>query len=326
MLGSLVIQFLRTAMPKKYHSPRRVIKRETRRIRLQKSEEKQTLPPSSKALILWEIFKSLSKKIMKLVKSILLAATLTATIIACNDNGVMDPNATNDVMIEFENVVGDRTLVLDDATYKNANGDDFTVSTFNYYVSNIQLKKTDGTVVTVPRNESYFLVEEDKPASKLVTLKGIPSGDYNEILFVIGVDSLKSVSPVEERIGALAESNGMYWRWNSGYIFVKMEGSSPQAPADPAGKTIYRFHIGGFGGYDSPTVNNIKSTRLPFMMPAQVRADKSPTVHLIVDALKLMNGSTNVRISENATTMGGPFAPKIAANYENMFSVDHVHN
>ncbi len=313
-------------MSKKYHSPKRFISRESRRIRLRMCEEKQTLPQKSEENSFVGKLKSLHNTLMKLIKSIFIATSFATAIIACDDNEVMDPNATNDVVIEFENVVGDKSLVLDDATYKNANGDDFAVSTFNYYVSNIQLKKADGTIVSVPRDESYFLVEEAKPASKLVTLKGIPSGDYTEVSFVIGVDSLKSVSPVEERIGALAESNGMYWRWNSGYIFVKMEGSSPQAPADPAGKTTYRFHIGGFGGYDSPTVNNIKSTKLAFMTPAQVRADKSPTVHLIVDALKLMNGPNNVRISENATTMGGPFAPKIAANYENMFSVDHVHN
>lgn len=313
-------------MSKKYNSPRRFIKRERRRIRLQKSEEKQPFFEPDKVNPVWETIKLLKKKLMKTIKSLFIATAFAATIIACDENETIDPNATNDVAIEFENVVGDKSMILDDATYKNANGDDFTVSTFNYYVSNFELRKTDGTVITLPKDDCYFLIEEDKATSKTITLKGVPAGDYSEISFVIGVDSLKSVSSVEERIGALAEGNGMYWRWNSGYIFVKMEGVSNQAPADPSGKNIYRFHIGGFGGYDSPTVNNIKTTTLPLMMAAQVRADQSPTVHLIVDAIKLMNGSTNVRMAENSTTMGGSFAPTIAKNYENMFSVDHVHN
>jgi len=263
---------------------------------------------------------------MKLLQYTLVLIAFTFAIISCEESDDINPNTTNDVTIEFENVVGNKSLVLDDATYKNANGDEFTVSAFNYYVSNFKLKKTDGTIVILSVNDSYFLIEEDKNASKTITLKDVPSGDYSEVSFVIGVDSLKSVSSVEERLGALAEGNGMYWRWNSGYIFVKMEGSSPQAPADPTGQKKFRFHIGGFGGYDSPTINNLKTSTLVLSMPAMVRADKLPTVHLIVDAMKLMNGSTNVRMAENATTMGGPFTPIIAANYEKMFSVDHVHN
>lgn len=263
---------------------------------------------------------------MKSLQYILVLVAFTFGIMACEESDTIDPNATNDLALEFENVVGDKALMLDDATYKNANGDEFTVSEFNYYVSNFKLKKTDGTIVTLPKDDNYFLIQESKTASKIITLKNVPAGDYAEVSFVIGVDSLKSVSPVEERVGALAEGNGMYWRWNSGYIFVKMEGSSPQAPADPSGKNIYRFHIGGFGGYDSPTVNNIKTSTLALTTAAKVRADQSPTVHLIVDAMKLMNGSTNVRMVENSTTMGGAFASVIAANYQNMFSVDHVHN
>lgn len=263
---------------------------------------------------------------MKSLQYILVLIVFTFAIISCEESDDINPNATNDVAIEFENVVGNKSLMLDDATYKNANGDEFTVSAFNYYVSNFMLKKTDGTIVALSANANHFLIEEDKNASKTITLKDVPSGDYSEVSFLIGVDSLKSVSSVEERVGALAEGNGMYWRWSSGYIFVKMEGISPQAPFDPAGQQKFRFHIGGFGGYDSPTVNNLKTSTLALSTPAQVRAAKSPTVHLIVDAMKLMNGSTNVRMAENATTMGGPFAPIIATNYEKMFSVDHVHN
>ena len=74
---------------------------------------------------------------------------------------------------------------------------------------------------------------EDHEESQEVVLKNIPAGDYNQITFTIGVDSLRSTMDVSKRPGVLDPAqghDGMYWTWNSGYIFFKMEGISPAAP------------------------------------------------------------------------------------------------
>ena len=63
---------------------------------------------------------------------------------------------------------------------------------------------------------------------------------------------------VSQRTGVLDPSGAgadMYWTWNSGYIFFKMEGTSPAATG--MGNS-FMYHIGGFGGYSAPTINNIK--------------------------------------------------------------------
>jgi hypothetical protein len=246
--------------------------------------------------------------------------------VSCEKEAEIGPNDVNNVVLEFDNYVADKKLVLDNATYTNAVGEPFTVSTFNYYVSNIELVKEDGSVFTYPKNDSYFLIKETEAASKLVTLKNIPAANYTSVRFTIGIDSLKNVSPVEERTGVLDLANNMYWSWNSGYIFVKLEGTSTASPADPTGQQKFRFHIGGFGGKDSKTINNIKTVTLPLNMAAQVRKDKVPTVHIITDASKLFTGLTNVRLSENSTTMFNPYSVNIANNYKTMFTIDHVHN
>lgn len=231
--------------------------------------------------------------------------------------------------IEFDNVVGSTNLQLTTGSYTNANGDAFTVTLFKYYISNIVLKNQDGTTYTVPKDSSYFLIDE-AASSQLITLNNIPAGNYTGVDFVIGVDSLKCTAPLDQRTGALdpsAAAADMYWSWNSGYIFVKMEGVSTVATSSDK---KFRYHIGGFGGYSSTTINNIKkaSLTIPGNATAQVRKDKAenPHIHIMADASKVMNGSTNVSIAANSTVMFSAFSVNIANNYASMFTIDHVHN
>ncbi len=73
---------------------------------------------------------------------------------------------------------------------------------------------------------------------------------------MIGVDSLKSISDVAQRTGVLDPASygtdNMYWSWNAGYIFFKLENlfgnSTPQGKSTTPTKNLNQFHIGGFGG------------------------------------------------------------------------------
>jgi hypothetical protein len=121
---------------------------------------------------------------------------------------------------------------------------------------------------------------------------------------------------------------GMYWGWNSGYIFFKMEGASAAAPVDPSGQHKFRYHIGGFGGYSAATINNIKTITIDLNAGGipKVRQGREANVHLMVDVLKLFNGTTNISIATNPTVMFSDFSVKVANNYASMFSHDHTEN
>ena len=118
----------------------------------------------------------------------------------------------------------------------------------------------------------------------------------------------------------------MYWVWNSGYIFLKLEGTSTVLPA---ADNAFFYHIGGFGGYNSPTINNIKSITLTSTgAAAEVRKNKpeAPHIHILADALKVLNGPTPISIAANPMVMFNPFSVNIANNYQSMFKIDHIHN
>lgn len=263
----------------------------------------------------------------------LFSATLFTFSCDKDDEGEFGPNDKGSIILEFDNVVGSQNLQLNGPqTYTNANGDQFNVTLLNYYISNVKLKKGDGTVYTVPQDSSYFLVKESVAASREIKLKNIPAGDYTEVTFTVGVDSTRNTMDLSKRTGMLdpAANSGednMYWSWNSGYIFFKMEGLSPQATADAAGNKKFRYHIGGFGGMNSKTINNIKTiTRTFGGEKATVRSSITPQLHIVVDILKAFEGSSKVSIGSNTTVMFAPYSVNIANNYVEMFQVHHVHN
>jgi hypothetical protein len=267
------------------------------------------------------------------LNSFLLAALL-AGLTACNPSSVVnpvDPTNTGELSVAFDNRVGGSALTLGTTTYKNAGGEAFTVSTFNYFVSNIVLTRADGSLVAVPNR--YFLIRAADAVSQTIRLTGLPPADYKAIGFTIGVDSLKSASPVTERTGALDPASygddSMYWSWNSGYIFVKFSGVSSAAPARADGSRLVELHVGGFGGGingAAKTANNLRTVRLPFPAPATVRAGIAPVAHLTVDVAKLIDNSTKLSFATVNNVHSPAVAGPIADNYRDMFSVDQVRN
>ncbi|MDR6193442.1 hypothetical protein QE357_000494 [Siphonobacter sp. BAB-5404] len=259
-------------------------------------------------------------------------AFLTSVLSSCTKETPSPVTAgdTNDVILEFDNRVGAQKLVLGETTYQTGTGESFTVSTFNYFISNVSLKKTDGSSIKFPNQ--YFLIRQVDNKTWEPVLKNVPAGDYQEVTFTIGVDSAKSVSPVAERTGVLDEGSygedGMYWGWNSGYIFLKLEGTSPTAPANGAGIRRFQFHVGGFGGMTGATVNNLRTVTLPFPQNqlATVRKNIAPTIHVITNLQKLFSGKTTVKIADTPAIHMPAAAVPLANNYVNMFTVDHTHN
>lgn len=239
---------------------------------------------------------------------------------------------TGSITLEFHNKAGSEDLRFD-KDYRTPHGDTIRFSLFNYFISNIELIDEKGEIYVVPKNESYFLCKHDVTDSRKITIPNVPAGNYKAVRFVIGVDSLMSAAPLEQRTGVLdpvTGAAGMYWAWNSGYIFVKMEGTSPQAPMNAnLGFRAVRYHIGGFGGYSSPTINNIKTVTLEMHHGdvAKVRRDKKPDVHIEADVLEIFDSPTRINLAVNPSVVHfAPFSVTLANNYVDMFHIENVHN
>jgi hypothetical protein len=236
-----------------------------------------------------------------------------------HDHGLSGSNA---MRMEFTHKVGNQLLALNTGNYTNAHGDQYTVSRFRYYVSNFRFRRTDGTYYTVPSDVNtafgYFLIDEAQPSSKEISIPNIPAGDYNAVEFLIGIDSLRNTSGAQT--GALDPAHGMFWSWNTGYIFLMFEGNSPQSTA---ANNALIFHVGGF----KQPHNNIKKVTLTFNGAiATVRNNISPTIHFIVDVQEIFANPNTISFATLNTAHMPMATMPLAENYADMIRVDHIHN
>lgn len=233
---------------------------------------------------------------------------------------------TGSVQVKFDNQFERSTtnpeeftaLTFNDDTYTNAAGEEYKITKFKYYISNIKLKKADGSEYTVP--ESYYLIDASSTASGLVSvnLTNVPTGNYTSMSYIIGVDSARNVSGAQT--GALDPANGAFWSWNSGYIFMMFEGTSPQSTATDH---VLQYHVGGFR--NSTNTNALKTVDLSFgTSTLRVTKVGTPSIHLMVEASKVAKNRSFA--SKPAVHMPGADAIAIANDYVNMFSFDHIHN
>lgn len=218
--------------------------------------------------------------------------------------------------IEFDHLAGNKKFYFD-STYTTANGDQITPTLFKYYISNIRLVGVNNAEYAVP--ESYFLVNHDIDDSKMINLSNLPEGKFKSIRFILGVDSARNMSGAQT--GALDPVNGMFWTWNTGYIFLKLEGTSPSVPS---ATNEFSFHVGGF---KVPNVN-FKEIELDFDGDELTLVKNgNPELHIVADVLEIFTNPNNVNLSSFGPLVHMPNsnATILSQNYANMFRYDHIH-
>lgn len=228
-----------------------------------------------------------------------------------------NPNnpTTNEVHFQFENYFGDLELLMNAGEYTTAQNEKVTITTFNYWITNIKLVKNDGSEFI--ENESYRLLRGDQHGTLHFHLKDVPAGTYTAVKFMIGVDLERNTSGAQT--GALDPGTNpdMFWTWNTGYIQAKLEGTSPQSTAP---NHTFEYHIGGVAaGMETP-----RSVTLGFPQTLEVGA-KAGSLIIKADIAKWF--PTPKTIAEvSSVTMPGQAAVKIADNYAKMFSLTSVGN
>ena len=146
---------------------------------------------------------------------------------SCKDKKAWKDGDLGPFTVHFDNRWGDHEFVLGQEE-TTPNGEKVKITTLNYFISNLVLHNENGSKFVVPQDKSYFLTKESDAASGEFEIPNVPAGNYTGITFTLGVDSLRNTKDVSERTGALdigGAAADMYWGWNSGYIFYKIEGT-----------------------------------------------------------------------------------------------------
>jgi hypothetical protein len=216
--------------------------------------------------------------------------------------------------ISFEAVVNNTVVVPNTVWYSD---DNFTINTLNYYISNVKLKKSDGTVYAEP--DSYHLIKHGEGINSF-TITNLPDGAYTGIEFLIGVDSLRNISGAQT--GALDVAEQMFWDWNTGYIFLKLEGEYISAEV-PNGN-FYAIHIGGFEGEFSC----LQKVTLPLNTNVVAKKGRKCKINFETNVEELFDNPKKIGFDYyyGQLKYGPQIFTDISRNYTDMFSIKSVTN
>lgn len=255
----------------------------------------------------------MNKILFAAIAAILIAGTFFMS--SCKeDNNDPQPQTEGSFRMEFNHVWVSTTnpFVLNQNFVHPKTGDTLQFSTLKYYVSNIGLQKVDGEWWDHP--ESYFLIDLSLTKGNEFLIDKVPSGSYKAIRYTLGVDSTRNVSGAQS--GALAASNGMFWSWNSGYIMIKAEGSSPQS-----GTGDFAFHLGGFSGDNNIVLSKTATFGTETL---DIQPNATPVVHMNTNAARFWHSSPSVSV-KSKIHMPGPEATVMGKDFYDWIHFDHIH-
>lgn len=252
---------------------------------------------------------------MKILQTVVLIG-LGLALATCQKS-ISPEETTGTLKITIINSVKGNPVGLGSTVHTNAFGEQYTITKFKYYVSNVGAYFSG--MANTAEKESYHLIDESKAASLSFSFAARVN-KYSTLQFMLGVDSTRNVSGAQT--GALDPLNDMFWTWNSGYIMAKMEGTSPQSTVV---NNKIEYHIGGFSG-----VNNVLKY-IPLSMPGgsmiDIRVGKTSEVVIEADFDKWWQVPNDLKIATNAVCHDpGALAKKFADNYSDMFTVKSVTN
>lgn len=228
----------------------------------------------------------------------------------------IDLSTNGNVVMEFKAVAGTQPLQFN-TTYQNVFLEDYKVSAFKFYISSLAFKRSTDQLKVPATGEQYFLYNAADSSSSRMNVQ-LPASEYDQLVFVIGVDSLRNVSGAQT--GALDPANGMFWTWNSGYIMAKLEGNSTFSNQP---NQSFEYHIGGFSG----AYNVLKTVTLNLPSTMKLSSDKTSVIQIQADVASWFSSPNDIKISTTPVcTTPGVLAKQIADNYSKMFRVVSVTN
>lgn len=259
---------------------------------------------------------------MKNFKKAIWTLALPLTMAACSKNA-NDPVANN-LTLHFNNTFKSTTIVLGNATSTSAttnisaNGQVHHFSELKYVVSNIRLVKSDGTEIPYNINDldkGATVIDQSKAASLDYVLSNIPSGEYKQIKFGLGIkQELNTLNQVKFPVfyaNAGANDTEMMWEWGAGYRFTKIEGFY-----DTDNKTM-SIHTGstvtGTNGDASSYTQGVDAYRditLNLSTHAIV-GGASPIITIDADFNNLLSGKINTITLSTGTGMNDNATPNI---------------
>ncbi|MFN8437998.1 MAG: MbnP family protein [Cytophagales bacterium] len=250
------------------------------------------------------------------MKHILIIYLSCSILLSCNKSTKTESIApqAGDLSITPTFSAGTQSFSFDTPLVNDSSAN-YTISSCRYYLSDIRLTQKNGTIVEV---DTVFLVSPNRAA---FTLKNIPSSEYSKFEFTLGLDSVlnhkdPAIYPLSHPLAY--QSPAIHWSWNTGYIFMMIEGSC-DTTQNNNGTTE-------FGSYPQAMFYHIGmdefKRNISLSYDFSVSTNSGNNLNLNLDINKILKG-LNIK-KENAThsmMSGYGLAKKVANNFPSSFTL-----
>ncbi len=223
---------------------------------------------------------------------------------------------------------GDAPFALDQP-FTTARGETVQFSELRYWLTNVKLRKQDGTTVALAH--SYHLMDVMKaqevegtasptvlPARRReqVDVAAVPAGTYTGIEFSVGVDPAYNddMSRQAGELHALTNMASISWMWFTSYIFTKTKGQ--YATAD-GGTASFAWETGTNADY--------RTVSQTFSAPVTVHSQKQLTVRLRADVAALFS-TLSPRTTPTINASDAASRSTLSNAFQSMFSLEAVEN
>ena len=243
---------------------------------------------------------------------------LAGFLAACKKDKKDEPSPATPVQsmsLRLTPMVGADTLKFN-TSFTTENNVRYTVSSLRYYMSDISLIKKDGSEHAL---EGKFLLVNANTSS--YTLGDVPAGEYKGIRFSIGLNNVvnhldPTIYPTSHPLAI--QSPGIHWSWNSGYIFLSIEGTCDTTETNVDALTYGQYNHGMFFhvGMD-PLLREVDLADHSFT----VSSTEAKVLNIQYNVNALFSG-VNLKTENKSHTMGSmPLATKVADNIPDMFTI-----
>ena len=204
-------------------------------------------------------------------------------------------------------------LLLDSLRYKNAAGEEMSVTRLSYLLGGFALEREDGTWIEAPGQFAWMDAEKRRT---VVRLENLPAGKYRSVRFYLGPDAAANAAdpskyPADHPLNP--NLNGLHWSWQGGYIFLAIEGH-------------WRTAAGELKGYSYHLARDPNRTSINLAVPLDLTHDTALVLN--VDVATLFNLPAPLSFEKDGDSThsrdGDPVAAALVRNLPGAFNIGQV--
>ena len=179
------------------------------------------------------------------MKRLLTITTITLLLLACKKEvSTSSTIPKGNLILHLHSNIGEKEIDSLNEDLKTPEGRNISISMAQFYISDIQLVKLDGSIYNLPFNGSLKRFDEES-----INISDINVGNYKSVRFKVGlIPAINKLFPTAEGYNILLNQSEM-WFGNMAksdeYVFLNFAGQIDTTKAMNGVKVPFEYRIGG---------------------------------------------------------------------------------